>query len=64
MPKDGPPVVPRDAILLAASRQGGFAIAGDFAELGPCDCALIIVPVVQFPEGEDALAAAAESPSA
>jgi hypothetical protein len=56
--------VPRDAILLAASRQGGFAIAGDFAELGPCDRALIIVPVVQFPEGEDALAAAAESPSA
>ena len=62
--EDGPPVVPRDAILLAASRQGGFAIAGDFAELGPCDRALIIVPVVQFPEGEDALAAAAESPSA
>jgi Trk K+ transport system NAD-binding subunit len=59
----GPPGVPRGATLLAASRQGSFAIADDFTELGPGDRALIIVPVVPFTEGENALAAAAESTS-
>jgi len=51
---------PRDAILLAESRQGEFAIADDFAELGPGDRALVIVPLAPFREGKDTLAAAAE----
>jgi Trk K+ transport system NAD-binding subunit len=56
----GRPVAPRDAILLAVSRQGDFAIAVDFAELVPGDRALVIVPLAPFREGKDTLAAAAE----
>ena len=56
----GRPVAPRDAILLAVSRQGDFAIADDFAELMPGDRALVIVPLAPFRDGEDTLAAAAE----
>ena len=56
----GPPNVPPDAILLAVSRQGDFAIADDFAELVPGDRALIIVPLAPFREGKDTLAAVAE----
>jgi len=56
----GRPVAPQDAILLAASRRGDFAIADDFAELAPGDRALIIVPLAPFREGQDTLAAAAE----
>jgi hypothetical protein len=56
----GRPVAPRDAILLAVSRQGDFAIADDFAELMPGDRALVIVPLAPFREGKDTLAAAAE----
>ena len=40
--------------------QGDFAIAHDFAELGPGDRALVIVPIAPFREGKDTLAAAAE----
>ena len=58
--EDGSPAAPRDAILLAVSRRGGFAIADDFAELGPGDRALVIVPLAPFREGKDTLAAAAE----
>jgi Trk K+ transport system NAD-binding subunit len=57
--EDGSPPGPRDAILLAVSRQGGFAIADDFAELGPGDRALVIVPLAPFRAGKDTLAAAA-----
>jgi len=46
--------------LLAVSRQGDFAIADDFAKLGPGDRALVIVPLAPFREGKDTLAAAAE----
>ncbi len=56
----GRPIVPRDVILLAVSRQGDFAIADDFAELVPGDRALVIVPLAPFKEGKDTLAAAAE----
>jgi Trk K+ transport system NAD-binding subunit len=58
--EDGAPPGPRDAILLAASRQGDFAIADDFADLEPGDRALIILPLAPFREGKDTLAAAAE----
>jgi voltage-gated potassium channel Kch len=57
--EDGAPPGPRDAILLAVSRRGDFAIADDFAELGPGDRALVIVPLASFREGKDTLAAAA-----
>ena len=56
----GPLAAPRDAIPLAVSRQGDFAIADDFAELGPGDRALVIVPLAPFREGKDTLAAAAQ----
>jgi Trk K+ transport system NAD-binding subunit len=56
----GRPVAPRDAILLAVSRRGDFAIADDFAKLVPGDRALVIVPLAPFREGQDTLAAAAE----
>jgi len=58
--EDGAPPWPRDAVLLAVSRRGDFAIADDFAELGPGDRALVIVPLAPFREGKDTLAAAAE----
>jgi Trk K+ transport system NAD-binding subunit len=57
--EDGSPPGPRDAILLAVSRHGDFAIADNFAELGPGDRALVIVPLAPFREGKDTLAAAA-----
>jgi voltage-gated potassium channel Kch len=60
----GPPPVPRDAVLLATSRQGGFAIADDFTELTPGDRALIIVPAAPFQEEQETPATAAESPAA
>ena len=60
----GPRPAPRDAIVLAVSRQGGFTIAGDFAELVPGDRALIITLVAASKKEEDALAAAAENSSA
>ena len=56
----GRPAASRDAILLAVSRDGDFAIADDFAELLPGDRALVIVPLAPFREGKDTLAAAAE----
>jgi Trk K+ transport system NAD-binding subunit len=58
--EDSSPAAPRDAILLAVSRQGDFAIADNFAKLGPGDRALVIVPLATFREGKDTLAAAAE----
>jgi voltage-gated potassium channel Kch len=58
--ENGSPMAPQDAILLAVSRRGDFAIADDFAELGPGDRALVIVPLAPFREGKDTLAAAAE----
>jgi Trk K+ transport system NAD-binding subunit len=57
--EDGAPPGPRDAVLLAVSRRGDFAIADDFAELGPGDRALVILPLAPFREGKDTLAAAA-----
>jgi Trk K+ transport system NAD-binding subunit len=56
----GSPTAPRDAILLAVSRQGDFATADNFADLVPGDRALVIVPLAPFREGKDTLAAAAE----
>ena len=56
----GRPAAPRDALLLAVSHDGDFAIADDFAELVPGDRALVIVPLAPFREGKDTLAAAAE----
>jgi voltage-gated potassium channel Kch len=58
--EDSSPTAPRDAILLAVSRQGEFATADNFAALGPGDRALVIVPLAPFREGKDTLAAAAE----
>jgi Trk K+ transport system NAD-binding subunit len=58
--EDSSPAAPRDAILLAVSRQGEFATADNFAALGPGDRALVIVPLAPFREGKDTLAAAAE----
>ena len=55
-----PRPAPRDAIVLAVSRQGDFRIAGDFAELVPGDRALVIVPLAPFREEREAFAAAAE----
>ena len=56
----GQPAAPPDAILLAVSRRGDFAIADSFAELALGDRALVIVPLAPFREGKDTLAAAAE----
>jgi Trk K+ transport system NAD-binding subunit len=58
--EDSSPAAPRDAILLAVSRQGDFATADNFAALGRGDRALVIVPLAPFREGKDTLAAAAE----
>jgi voltage-gated potassium channel Kch len=58
--ENGSSIAPPDAILLAVSRRGDFAIADDFAELMPGDRALVIVPLARFREGRDTLAAAAE----
>ena len=60
----GPSAVRRDAILLATSRQGGFAVAGDFTDLAPGDRALIIVPTAPYREATETPAPAAESPAA
>jgi voltage-gated potassium channel Kch len=57
---DPAPTLPEDAILIALSREGGFAIAHDFAELAPGDRALVIVPFAPVIAGRDTLAAAAE----
>ena len=54
------PTPPGNAIALAASRQGNFALAGDFTEVRPGDRVLLIVPLAPFREGQDTLAAAAE----
>ena len=54
------PVAPPDAILLAVSREGDFAIADSFAELASGDRALVIVPLAPVREGKDTLGAAAE----
>jgi hypothetical protein len=51
---------PRDAILIAVSRGGDFAIAHDFSELLPGDRDLVIVPLAPFRAGKDTLASAAE----
>ena len=56
---DGPPSRPPEAILIAVSRAGGFAIAHDFAELAPGDRALVILPLAPLNDGKDNLAAAA-----
>jgi Trk K+ transport system NAD-binding subunit len=58
--EDFRPTPPQDAILIAVSRQGEFAIAHDFSELVPGDRALAIVPLAPFRAGENTLAAAAE----
>lgn len=56
----GRPVALRDAILLAVSRHGGFAIADHFAELLPGDRALVIIPLAPASEDKDPLATGAE----
>ena len=58
--EDFQPTPPQDAILIAVSREGGFAIAHDFSKLVPNDRALVIVPLAPFKAGQDTLAAAAE----
>jgi Trk K+ transport system NAD-binding subunit len=58
--QSGLPTAPQDAILIAVSRDGGFAIAHGPAELLPGDRALVIVPLAPFAEGVGALPAAAE----
>ena len=50
--------MPENAILIAVSRQDGFALAHDFSELRPGDRALMIVPLAQ--SSEPTVAAAAE----
>ncbi len=54
------PSPPPGAILLAASRDGDFALADDFGALEPGQRALIMIPMAPFREGKDTLAAAAE----
>jgi hypothetical protein len=49
-----------NAILIAVSRDGDFAIAHDFSKLVPGDRALFIVPLAPFKAGKDTLAAAGE----
>jgi voltage-gated potassium channel Kch len=51
---------PSNAIALAVSRDGNFALARDFGELEPGDRVLLIIPLAPFREGQDTLAAAAE----
>src|SRR5208282_1393370 len=58
--EDGPLTRPPEAILIAVSREGGFAIAHDFAELDSGDRGLVVVPLAPFKAGKDTLAAAAE----
>ena len=58
--EDGPPTTPQDAILIAVSREGDFAIAHEFSHLAPGDRALLVVSLERFREGKDTLAAAAQ----
>jgi hypothetical protein len=58
--EDFRPAPPQDAILIAVSHQGDFAIAYDFSKLVPGDRALVIAPLAPFRAGKDTLAAAAE----
>jgi voltage-gated potassium channel Kch len=58
--EDFQPTPPDNAIPLAVSREGGFELTGDFADLMPGDRVLIILPLAPFREGQDTLAAAAE----
>jgi Trk K+ transport system NAD-binding subunit len=58
--EDFRPMPPSNAIALAVSRRGSFALARDFSELGPGDRVLLIVPLAPVREGRDTLAAAAE----
>jgi voltage-gated potassium channel Kch len=58
--EDGLPNPPSDAILLAASRDGDFALVDDFRALEPGHRVLIMVPMAPFRDGTDTLAAAAE----
>jgi Trk K+ transport system NAD-binding subunit len=58
--EDFQPTPPQDAIPIAVSHQGDFAIAHDFSKLVPGDRALVIVPLAPFKAGRDTLAAAAE----
>jgi voltage-gated potassium channel Kch len=57
---DLPRTLPPDAIPIAVSRGDEFAIAHDLQALGPDGRALLLVPIAQFREGKDTLAAAAE----
>jgi Trk K+ transport system NAD-binding subunit len=56
----GPPTAPQDAILIAFSREGDFAIAHEFWHLAPGDRALVVVSLERFREGKDTLASAAQ----
>jgi voltage-gated potassium channel Kch len=58
--EDGLPNPPSDAILLAASRDGDFALVDDFRALEPGHRVLIMVPMAPFRDGTDTLAAAAD----
>jgi hypothetical protein len=58
--EDFPPTPPQDAILIAVSRKGDFAITHDFSKLIPGDRALVIVPLAPFKAGKDTLAATME----
>ncbi len=57
---DFQPKPPNNAITLAVSRDGNFALGHDFAGLVPGDRVLIMIPLAPFREGKDTLAAAAE----
>ncbi len=54
------PTPPENAILLAVTRDGDFALANDFRELRSGQRALVMVPLAPFRAGADTLAAAAE----
>jgi hypothetical protein len=58
--EDGPSTAPQDAILIAVSREGDFAIAHEFSHLAPGDRALVVLSLERFREGKDTLAAAAQ----
>jgi hypothetical protein len=50
----------KDAILIAVSREGDFAIAHEFSHLAPGDRALVVLSLERFREGKGTLAAAAQ----
>jgi Trk K+ transport system NAD-binding subunit len=54
------PEPPDNAILLAVTRDGDFALAADFRELAPGQRVLIMLPLAPFRTGTDTFAAVAD----